>query len=121
MTTSKNYDDKYKLEVLSKSIELYTDNDLSEKFIKVVIDIIRNEKESDGVVVVFAKAWKQLPNSKLLVAFVNQNYKFHTSIVDFLIDKSSLPRCKKSLVSDFCDQIFAFDDYKYSLSVFRAL
>lgn len=118
VTTSKNYDDKYKLEVLSKSIELYTDNDLSEKFIKVVIDIIRNEKESDGVVVVFAKAWKQLPNSKLLVAFVNQNYKFHTSIVDFLIDKSSLPRCKKSLVSDFCDQIFAFDDYKYSLSVF---
>lgn len=121
ITSSKDYDDKYKLEVLSKSIELYTDNELSEKLIKVVIDVIKNEKESERAVAVFAKAWKQLPNSKLLVAFVNQDYKFHTSIIDFLIEKSSLPRCKKTLVSDFCDQIFAFDDYKYALSVFNRI
>ena len=118
VTSSKDYDDKYKLEVLSKSIDLYQDQNLSEKFIKKAINVVENEPESDGAISVFAKAWKQLPNSKLLVAFVNQNYKFHTSIVDFLIEKSSLPRWEQALISDFCDQIFSFEDYKYSLSAF---
>lgn len=118
VTSSKDYEDKYKLDILSKAIDLYTDDVLSEKFIQTAIDVVNKESESDGAVSVFTKAWKQMPDSKLLVAFVNQDYRFQASIVDFLIEKTSLPRWKKALVSDFCDQVFSFDDYKYSLSVF---
>lgn len=116
--SSRDYEDKYKLTVLSKSIILYKDDNLLEKFVLTAINVIGNENEVEGVVSVFAKTWKQLSDSKLLVAFVNQEYKYHTFIVDFLIDKSFILRWKKSLVSDFCNQIIAFDDYKYSLSVF---
>ena len=118
IVSSSDYEDKYKLTVLSRSIDLYKDDNLSEKFILTAIDVIRNESDAEGAVSVFSKTWKQLSDSKLLDAFVNQEYKYHTSIVDFLIEKSSIKRWKKSLVSDFCDQIFGFDDYKYSLSVF---
>ena len=118
IVSSSDYEDKYKLTVLSRSIDLYKDDNLSEKFILTAIDVIRNESDAEGAVSVFSKTWKQLSDSKLLDAFVNQEYKYHTSIVDFLIEKSSITRWKKSLVSDFCDQIFGFDDYKYSLSVF---
>ena len=117
IVSSSDYEDKYKLTVLSRSIDLYKDDNLSEKFILTAIDVIRNESDAEGAVSVFSKTWKQLSDSKLLDAFVNQEYKYHTSIVDFLIEKSSITRWKKSLVSDFCDQIFGFDDYKYSLSV----
>lgn len=118
IVSSSDYEDKYKLTVLSRSIDLYKDDNLSEKFILTAIDVIRNESDAEGAVSVFSKTWKQLSDSKLLDAFVTQEYKYHTSIVDFLIEKSSIKRWKKSLVSDFCDQIFGFDDYKYSLSVF---
>lgn len=121
ITLSKEYDDIYKLKVLSKSINLYRDNKLSEKFIQIAIGIIKQKNEADSAVSIFASTWMQLPDSKLLVAFVNQEYKYHISIVDFLIEKTSIECWKKALVSEFCDQIFAFDDYKYSLSVFERI
>lgn len=117
IVSSSDYEDKYKLTVLSRSIDLYKEDNLSEKFILTAIDVIKNESEAEGAVSVFSKTWKQFSDSKLFEAFVNQEYKYHTSIVDFLIEKSTISRWKKSLVSDFCDQIFGFDDYKYSLSV----
>ncbi len=116
--SSPDHEDKYKLTILSKSINLYKDDNLSKKFILTAIDVIRNESDAERAVSVFAKTWKQLSDSKLLDAFVNQEYKYHTSIVDFLIEKSTMDVWKKSLVSDFCDQIFDFDDYKYSLYAF---
>lgn len=118
IVSSTDYEGKYKLSVLSRSIDLYKDENLSKKFILTAIDVIKNESDAEDAVSVFSKTWKQLSDSKLLEAFVNQEYKYHTSIVDFLIEKSSITRWKKSLVSDFCDQIFGFDDYKYSLSVY---
>ena len=117
IVSSSGYEVKYKLRVLSRSIDLYKDENLSEKFILTAIDVIRNESDAEGAVSVFSKTWKQLSDSKLLDAFVNQEYQYYTTIVDFLIEKSTIYRWKKSLVSDFCDQIFGFDDYKYSLSV----
>lgn len=118
IVSSSDYEDKYKLMVLSRSIDLYKDDNLSEKFILKAIDVVRNESEVEGAVSVFSKTWKQLSDSKLLDVFVNQEYKYHTSIVDFLVERSFISRWNKSLVSDFCDQILGFDDYKYSLAVF---
>lgn len=115
---SSDFEEKYKFEVLSRSINLYKDDNLSERFILIAIDIIRNETDVERAVSVFAKTWRQLADTKLFDAFVNQEYKYHTFIVDFLIDKSSISHWDKSLVLSFCDYIFAFDDYKYSLSVF---
>lgn len=114
---SSDFEDKYKLEVLSKSIDLYKDDNLSEKFISMSIIVIRTESEVESAVAVFAKSWKQLSDSKLLDAFVNQKYQYHTFIIDFLIEKASILRWKKSLLSDFCDKISTFDNYKYSLSL----
>ena len=115
--SSSDYDDKYKLNVLSKSINLFKDENLSQTFILTAIAVIRNEPDLDKAVSVFGNTWMQLADSKLLESFVNQDYEHHTSIIDFLIEKTTLSEWNESLVSYFCDQIFAFDDYKYSLSV----
>lgn len=121
IVSSIDYDNKYKLKVLSRSIDLYEDEYLSEKFIQVAIDVIKNENDSVNAVSVFGSTWKQLPDSKLLVEFVNQNYIYHAHIIDYLIEKSQITRLAKSLLADMCDQIFSFDNYRYSLVVFERL
>ena len=60
IVSSSDYEDKYKLTVLSRSIDLYKDDNLSEKFILTAIDVIRNESDAEGAVSLFSKTWKQL-------------------------------------------------------------
>ena len=117
----KDISDHYKLSVLSKAQSLFNDNDLCHKFISKGIEVINAEEDEAESIIIFSNVWDARPDIMLIDAFVNQNYKYFKSIIDLLIDKKSIKKWDNKLISHLFDNIFEFDDFKYSLLVFDRL
>lgn len=118
---SKENSDKYKLTVLSKAQTLFDNDDLYQKYISKGIEVINGEEDEVKALQYFAELWNSSSDTKLLDAFVNQEYKHFKAIIDYLIKKTSVKEWGKELFSHLCDNIFAIDDYKYALSIFDKL
>lgn len=118
---SKDFSDQYKLDVLSNALALITDDDLNQRFVLKGVEVIGSESDGKDALNCFARVWNACPDSRLLNAFVNQEYKYFKAIVDFLIENLPSTKWGKDLFSCFCDNIFAIDDYKYALTVFDRL
>lgn len=117
----KGNSDHYKLAVLSKALSLFDDNDICQKFITKGIEVVKAEEDEDKSIICFSNVWDVRPDDMLIDAFVNHNYKYYKSVVDLLIDKKSIEKWEKQLTSHLFDNIFEFDDFRYSLSVFDRL
>ena len=121
ITSSTKYEEKYKLKILSKAIDLFSCEKFSEQFILTAINVIKQESEVEIIVSTFGEIWKRLPDARLLTTFVNQEYNQYKPIIDYLVDKTRISGWKQDLMSTFCNQILDFDDYQYSLTVFKRL
>lgn len=119
---SRDYTEKYKLAVLSKAHSLFdNDDDIYQKYISKGIEVIQAEEDETKVIACFTDVWKVSSDTLLLDTFVNQDYKFYKLVIDYLIEKTFINKWGKGLFSHFCDNIFAFEDYRYALSVFDRL
>ena len=117
----KNTSNQYQLAVLSKAQALFGDNEICQKFISKGIEVINSEEDEGKASACFSNVWKACPDIRLLDAFVNQDYNYFKLIIDLLIDKTSIEKWEGKLFTRLCDNIFALDDFRYSLSIFSRL
>lgn len=118
---SKDCNNRYKLKVLYKAHLLFDDADLYVKFVSKGIETISAENEEAQAVSCFSEVWSINPDLAFLDTFVAEEYKYYKAIIEFLIEKSHISKWNKHIFSHFCDNVFAFDDYKYALSIFERL
>lgn len=114
-------DNRYKLKVLYEAHILFDDAELYVKFVSKGIETIMAENEETQAVSCFSEVWSINPDLAFLDTFVAEEYKYYKAIIEFLIEKSHISKWNKHIFSHFCDNVFAFDDYKYALLIFERL
>lgn len=115
------YSDLYKLSILSNALSIFDDDEFRLKFVSKGIEVVKAENNEREAINLLKSIWHSCNDSKLLDAFVNQEYRYYNEIINYLIDKTDVESWENELFSHFCDNIFALDDYRYAISIFDKL